>query len=79
MEGKLLTKILLERDTALRCTYVYAGCSEECGLYGCPTPSAEHREIGVVRNSELRDVAIALIRLARRQRIWRIEREKRAR
>jgi hypothetical protein len=56
-------KIMLERDSALRCTYIYRCESDTCDLYGCPTPSAEHREIGVVRDNELEEVVRVLTRL----------------
>ena len=72
-----MKKILLERDCALRCHYIYASCSETCELYGCESPSAEHREIGVVRDSELRPLATALVQLLRRQRLARARRKAR--
>ena len=66
-----MKKILFERDCDLRCHYIYVGCSESCGLYECDTPSAEHRELGIVRDSELRPLVTALVRLLRRQRLAR--------
>lgn len=68
-----MKKILLERDTALRCTYVYVGCGEDCNMYACPNPPEVHRTIGAIRDSELYDVAKALVRLVRK---WRLQTRK---